>query len=71
MIQVNILKNRFLMYIPGNTFSNKETFGQYPLQVSGFKDIHESLEMATARGEIESEGSDATAKSGQEVCHAM
>lgn len=51
----------------GNHFSNKETFGQFPLQVEGFKDIHESLEAATAQGEIETLSDDTTTKSGQEV----
>lgn len=42
-------------------------FGQFPLQVEGFKDIHESLEAATAQGEIETLTDDTTIKSGQEV----
>ncbi|CAH1796375.1 unnamed protein product [Owenia fusiformis] len=37
----------------GNDFSKQETFGQYPLSVNGFKDVHESLEAATAQLEIE------------------
>lgn len=45
-------------------FSNKETFGQYPLRVNGFSNIHESLE-ATMSQEIESD--DVMTKSGQEV----
>ena len=48
-------------------FTNQETFGQFPLQVNGFLDIHESLEGATAQGEIEAVSSDVTQKSGQEV----
>ena len=52
----------------GKSFTNKETFGQFPLQVDGFRDIHESLEAATAQGEIETVSSDVTTKSGQEVC---
>jgi len=35
--------------------------------VNGFRDIHESLEAATAQGEIETISSDTTQKSGQEV----
>ena len=52
----------------GKNFTNKETFGQFPLQVDGFRDIHESLEAATAQGEIETVSTDVTTKSGQEVC---
>jgi ubiquitin carboxyl-terminal hydrolase 25/28 len=37
----------------GTSFEKKDLFGQLPLQVNGFKDIHESLEAATAQGEIE------------------
>lgn len=48
----------------GRTFSNEEAFGQYPLQVNGFNDIHESLEAAMAQ-EIES-CHDVMSKSGQE-----
>ncbi|KAJ8316492.1 hypothetical protein KUTeg_006506 [Tegillarca granosa] len=51
----------------GKGFSNDETFGQFPLQVNGFRDIHESLEAATAQGEIETVSSDTTQKSGQEL----
>ena len=54
-------------YNEGNSFTNTETFGQFPLQVNGFRDIHESLEAATAQGEIETVSSDVTSKSGQEV----
>ncbi|XP_077985694.1 ubiquitin carboxyl-terminal hydrolase 25-like isoform X2 [Glandiceps talaboti] len=50
----------------GKVFSNQETFGQYPLQVNGFNDLHESLEAATAKVEIESINSDAASPSGQE-----
>lgn len=42
-------------------------FGQYPLQVNGFKDLHECLEAAMIEGEIESLHSENSAKSGQEV----
>ncbi|XP_064650656.1 ubiquitin carboxyl-terminal hydrolase 25-like isoform X2 [Lineus longissimus] len=50
----------------GKTFTNKETFGQFPLQVNGFHDIHESLEAAMAAGEIETVSNDTSLKSGQE-----
>ncbi|ELU07267.1 hypothetical protein CAPTEDRAFT_220394 [Capitella teleta] len=50
----------------GKSFSNEETFGQFPLQVEGVGDIHASLDAATARGEIENLNSDITMKSGQE-----
>ena len=49
------------------SFKNTETFGQFPLQVSGFRDIHESLEADTAQGAIESVSGEATSKSDQEV----
>lgn len=42
-------------------------FGQLPLQVDGFKDIHESLEAATAQGEIETLSEGPQSKSCQEV----
>lgn len=51
----------------GNHFENKGMFGQFPLQVEGFKDIHESLEAATAQGEIETLTDDTNIKSGQEL----
>ncbi|XP_043557350.1 ubiquitin carboxyl-terminal hydrolase 25 isoform X3 [Chiloscyllium plagiosum] len=53
----------------GKKFENSEMFGQYPLQVNGFKDLHECLEAAMVEGEIESlqaENSTNSAKSGQE-----
>ena len=57
------------MFFPmtGNSFSNKETFGQFPLQVEGNRDIHESLERAMAVGEIFGINNEAKATSGQEV----
>ena len=58
-------------FFPGKGFSNEETFGQFPLQVNGFRDIHESLEAATAQGEIETVSTETTQKSGQEVCHII
>ena len=42
--------------IEGKVFANSETFGQFPLQVEGFSDLHESLEAATAPGDIETSG---------------
>jgi hypothetical protein len=39
--------------------------------VNGFRDVHESLEAATAHGAIETVSNDTTQKSGQEVCHNM
>ncbi|XP_041372903.1 ubiquitin carboxyl-terminal hydrolase 25-like isoform X2 [Gigantopelta aegis] len=54
-------------YNEGKMFTNQETFGQFPLQVNGFLDIHESLEGATAQGEIEAVSSAVTQKSGQEL----
>lgn len=53
----------------GKKFENTEMFGQYPLQVNGFKDLHECLEAAMIEGEIESlHSAENSAKSGQEVC---
>lgn len=52
----------------GTVFTKQETFGQFPLQVNGFQDIHESLEATTMQDEIEAVNKDATTqKSGQEV----
>lgn len=52
----------------GKKFENTEMFGQYPLQVNGFKDLHECLEAAMVEGEIESlHSAENCAKSGQEV----
>ena len=51
----------------GKAFSQEVTFGQYPLNVLGFRDIHESLEATTAQGEIETVSGDSSHKSGQEV----
>ncbi|XP_067910164.1 ubiquitin carboxyl-terminal hydrolase 28 isoform X1 [Heterodontus francisci] len=50
----------------GKMFSNIETFGQYPLQVNGFNDLHECLEGAMVVGEIETLHSDPSVTSGQE-----
>ncbi len=57
----------YVCMFAGKDFQNKETFGQFPLQVDGFRDIHESLEAATAQGEIETVSTDVTSKSVQEV----
>lgn len=48
-------------------FTQEVTFGQYPLNVVGFHDLHESLEATTAQGEIETISGDSSQKSGQEV----
>lgn len=53
--------------ITGKTFSKKETFGAFPLQVQGYGDLHESLEGAMAQEEIEPVGPEGSQKSGQEV----
>ncbi|XP_026038161.1 ubiquitin carboxyl-terminal hydrolase 25 isoform X5 [Astatotilapia calliptera] len=51
----------------GKKFENTEMFGQYPLQVNGFKDLHECLEAAMIEGEIESlHSAENSARSGQE-----
>ena len=55
------------LYPLGKTFSKKETFGAFPLQVQGYSDLHDSLEGAMAQVEIEPVGSEGTHKSGQEV----
>ncbi|NXN69623.1 UBP28 hydrolase, partial [Himantopus himantopus] len=36
----------------GNTFSRIETFGQYPLQVNGYRNLNECLEGAMVEGEM-------------------
>ena len=41
------------MTVLGTRFEKKELFGQLPLQVDGFSDIHDSLEATTAQREIE------------------
>ncbi|XP_066463016.1 ubiquitin carboxyl-terminal hydrolase 28 isoform X2 [Eleutherodactylus coqui] len=40
-------------YLEDKTFSNVETFGQYPLQVNGFNNLNQCLEGAMSEGEIE------------------
>uniref|UniRef100_A0A673N6X3 Ubiquitin carboxyl-terminal hydrolase 25 n=1 Tax=Sinocyclocheilus rhinocerous TaxID=307959 RepID=A0A673N6X3_9TELE len=66
---VDLFYGRFLAVgvLEGKKFENTEMFGQYPLQVNGFKDLHECLEAAMIEGEIESLHSvENSAKSGQE-----
>ncbi|NXN82915.1 UBP25 hydrolase, partial [Bombycilla garrulus] len=65
---VELFYGRFLAVgvLEGKKFENTEMFGQYPLQVNGFKDLHECLEAAMIEGEIESLHSENDAKSGQE-----
>ena len=58
-----------MLFMAGKSFKNEETFGQFPLRVNGFGDIHESLEAATAREEIETISTDCSAQSLQEVRH--
>ncbi|XP_053125856.1 ubiquitin carboxyl-terminal hydrolase 28 isoform X2 [Hemicordylus capensis] len=50
----------------GNTFSIIETFGQYPLQVNGYKNLHECLEGAMVEGETELLPSNQPVNYGQE-----
>ncbi len=65
-------KNVSLCVFTGKQFENTEMFGQYPLQVNGFKDLHECLEAAMIEGEIESlHSAENSAKSGQEVCREV
>uniref|UniRef100_A0A8C6TBI1 Ubiquitin carboxyl-terminal hydrolase n=1 Tax=Neogobius melanostomus TaxID=47308 RepID=A0A8C6TBI1_9GOBI len=66
---VELFYGRFLAVgvLEGKKFENTETFGQYPLQVNGFKDLHECLEAAMVEGEIESlHSAENSARSGQE-----
>lgn len=65
---VELFYGRFLAVgvLEGKKFENTEMFGQYPLQVNGFKDLHECLEAAMIEGEIESLHADNSGKSGQE-----
>uniref|UniRef100_A0A8C1EAS6 Ubiquitin carboxyl-terminal hydrolase n=1 Tax=Cyprinus carpio carpio TaxID=630221 RepID=A0A8C1EAS6_CYPCA len=66
---VDLFYGRFLAVgvLEGKKFENTEMFGQYPLQVNGFKDLHECLEAAMIEGEIESlHSAENSAKSGQE-----
>ncbi|XP_050033552.1 ubiquitin carboxyl-terminal hydrolase 25-like isoform X3 [Dermacentor andersoni] len=51
----------------GRHFSREEAFGQYPLQVNGFSDIHDSLEAATTTLEPESASTPSSRRLGQET----
>uniref|UniRef100_A0A8C5TNZ0 ubiquitinyl hydrolase 1 n=1 Tax=Malurus cyaneus samueli TaxID=2593467 RepID=A0A8C5TNZ0_9PASS len=50
----------------GNTFSKIETFGQYPLQVNGYRNLNECLEGAMVEGEMEEATTSQSVKYGQE-----
>ncbi|XP_064338136.1 ubiquitin carboxyl-terminal hydrolase 28 isoform X9 [Camelus dromedarius] len=50
----------------GKPFCNNETFGQYPLQVNGYRNLDECLEGAMVEGDIELLPSDHSVKYGQE-----
>ncbi|NXL88078.1 UBP28 hydrolase, partial [Alectura lathami] len=50
----------------GNTFSKMETFGQYPLQVNGYRDLNECLEGAMVEGEMDEETATQSVKYVQE-----
>ncbi|XP_064490819.1 ubiquitin carboxyl-terminal hydrolase 28 isoform X6 [Pseudopipra pipra] len=50
----------------GNTFSKIETFGQYPLQVNGYRNLSECLEGAMVEGEMDEATASQSVKYGQE-----
>ncbi|KGL88717.1 Ubiquitin carboxyl-terminal hydrolase 28, partial [Charadrius vociferus] len=50
----------------GNTFSKIETFGQYPLQVNGYRNLNECLEGAMVEGEMAAAPAAQSVKYGQE-----
>lgn len=50
----------------GKPFCNNETFGQYPLQVNGYRNLDECLEGAMVEGDIALLPSDNSVKYGQE-----
>ncbi|XP_053526424.1 ubiquitin carboxyl-terminal hydrolase 28 isoform X5 [Artibeus jamaicensis] len=50
----------------GKPFCNNETFGQYPLQVNGYRNLDECLEGAMVEGDVELLPSDHSLKYGQE-----
>ncbi|XP_078195633.1 ubiquitin carboxyl-terminal hydrolase 28 isoform X33 [Callithrix jacchus] len=50
----------------GKPFCNNETFGQYPLQVNGYRNLDECLEGAMVEGDVELLPSDHLVKYGQE-----
>ncbi|NWS30752.1 UBP28 hydrolase, partial [Polioptila caerulea] len=49
----------------GNTFSKIETFGQYPLQVNGYRNLNECLEGAMVEGEMDEATASQSVKYGQ------
>ncbi|NXN42702.1 UBP28 hydrolase, partial [Rhinoptilus africanus] len=50
----------------GNTFSKIETFGQYPLQVNGYRNLNECLEGAMVEAEMDEAAVSQSVKYGQE-----
>ncbi|NXN14373.1 UBP28 hydrolase, partial [Indicator maculatus] len=50
----------------GNAFSKMEPFGQYPLQVNGYRNLSECLEGAMVEGEMEEAATPQSVKYGQE-----
>ncbi|NXG66648.1 UBP28 hydrolase, partial [Hemiprocne comata] len=50
----------------GNTFSKIEAFGQYPLQVNGYRNLNECLEGAMVEGEMDQAAASQSRKYGQE-----
>uniref|UniRef100_A0A8C6WCE0 Ubiquitin carboxyl-terminal hydrolase 28 n=1 Tax=Nannospalax galili TaxID=1026970 RepID=A0A8C6WCE0_NANGA len=50
----------------GKPFCNNETFGQYPLQVNGYRNLDECLEGAMVEGEVELLPSNCSVNYGQE-----
>ncbi|XP_068851070.1 ubiquitin carboxyl-terminal hydrolase 28 isoform X3 [Aphelocoma coerulescens] len=50
----------------GNAFSKIETFGQYPLQVNGYRNLNECLEGAMVEGEMDEATTSQSVKYGQE-----
>ncbi|NXQ70448.1 UBP28 hydrolase, partial [Quiscalus mexicanus] len=50
----------------GNSFSKIETFGQYPLQVNGYRNLNECLEGAMVEGEMDEATASQSVKYGQE-----
>ncbi|XP_058675162.1 ubiquitin carboxyl-terminal hydrolase 28 isoform X1 [Ammospiza caudacuta] len=50
----------------GNAFSKIETFGQYPLQVNGYRNLNECLEGAMVEGEMDEATASQSVKYGQE-----
>ncbi|NWR67384.1 UBP28 hydrolase, partial [Bucorvus abyssinicus] len=50
----------------GNAFSKIETFGQYPLQVNGYRNLNECLEGAMVESEMDGAAASRSVKYGQE-----